>query len=166
MRKAFLVLALAVSALASPAFAQWERVDQSVAIATGTNDVVLTFRCDDRSDGSYGIIDVAIPISNVNSGVYGVIYNIDGGIPEYLRKTRYYADGPSGVVLRDTSYVGDDGDYSLNDLAEAVRKGSTLRVEIPRLNIVSDFSLAGSSRALSEIFMECGMRPTGTGVVD
>lgn len=163
-----ILCAAALSLLASPAFAQWERFD-STAHGTGTGDVQVTFTCGEVTDPDpklAGLFYVMAPVEVYSSRkVYEVVLLVDG--VEFTRHVKYLDAGESGAIFQDVSYLAKvSGDYSLYDLAEAIRRGSTLTVMSPALGINSTISLKGSSRALAGIYSECGMRPTGTGVMN
>lgn len=162
------ILTFVATLVASPAFAQWERFD-STAHGTGTDDVQVTFACGEVSDPDLklaGLFYVMAPVEAYSPRrVYEVTLAVDG--VEFIRNVKYLDAGETGAIFQDVSYLAKvSGDYSLYDLAEAIRRGSALTVMSPDLGINSTISLKGSSRALAAIYGECGMRPTGTGVMN
>lgn len=166
------VMACTVGAV-SPALAQsWVRqAEDDARIGAGTVSVFMG--CEGTEDERIGTMIVGVASSDSahrrlrNNRTYVINFIVDGH-PVATRQARtYLEDGEDDTFgLRDISPIGQQGDYGLYDLAEELRRGRVLTISIPEVEFTRNIPLTGSSRALMGIYGLCGMRPTGTGVMN
>lgn len=175
----FVATTLVGISIAGAAQAQsWERLEDDgnypAAMATGSNDASFSFHCRDNvREQDVAEFWVMFPAEKVredfeDGNVVRAFIDVDGERTEWRLDFMVVGDGDivGFTSTGDSRLDADVGSEAQVNLVYALQNGQQARLDIPLLDLSSTLGLAGSMDALAGIYLGCGMRMTGTGVMD
>lgn len=177
--KQFAITALVGMAISGAAQAQtWERLDEEgnylSAMATGTNDASFSFGCRDNvREQDVAEFWITFPAEKVpedfeDGNVVRAFIDVDGERTEWRLDFMVIGDGDvvGFTSTGDPRLDEEAGSEAQVNLVYALQTGRQATFNIPLLNLSSTLGLEGSMDALRGIYIGCGTRITGTGVID
>jgi len=177
--KKFVAATLVGLSIAGSAHAQsWERLEYDdnypSAIASGSNDASFSFHCRDNvREQDVAEFWVMFPAEKVredfaDGNVVRAFIDIDGERTEWRLDFMVVGDGDvvGFTSTGDPRLHVDVGSEAQVNLVYALQNGRKATLSIPLLDLSTTLELNGSMDALVGIYLGCGMRMTGTGVMD